>query len=317
MIRILLLVGVVTLSILLRSAAVAVDYSEFAIVTRFGAPVETIDGGTGAGLAWKWPWPVDAVTRVDRRVQSLDLPAVESLTRDAAGGAVDKTLAVDAYLAWRVPDGDAAGRFARTLGDAEGVRRVLAPRAAARVADAVSASPADALLGVADDKTLEARAAAFRARVLGDPADPQSLPAQALGDYGVEILDLRVRRVRYPDAVRASIAERIRSERARKVAEYESEGRRRAADIASQAEADARLTEAQARADKARSDGKADAAADTVRADAAARDPEFYRFLQKLKAYRLMLADSRDTLLLSTRHPLFELLLGPPKGAAK
>ena len=309
MTRAILLATAALILLALRSAAVAVDYSEFALVTRFGAPVETIDGGADPGLHWKWPWPVDAAARVDRRVQSLDLPAVESLTRDAAGGAVDQTLSVDAYLAWRVPDAAAAERFARTLGGAEGVRRVLAPRAAARVADAVSATPAGELLGVADDAELAARAGRFAARVLGGP---DALPAQFLADYGVEVIELRVRRVRYPDAVRASIAERVRSERARKVAEYESQGRARAADTASRAEAEARRVEAEARADKARSDGRADADADAVRLAAAARDPEFYVFLQKLKAYRAMLGDSRDTLLLSTRHPLFDLLLGPP-----
>jgi membrane protease subunit HflC len=115
--------------------------------------------------------------------------------------------------------------------------------------------------------------------------------------------------------VRSSIAERIRSERARKVADYESEGRKRAADILSAAEKEARTIEADARAKKQVIEGQADVEADRIRNDAHAQDREFYTFLQKLKAYQLLLSDTRDVLLLSTRHPLFDLLLNPPKPA--
>ena len=134
-------------------------------------------------------------------------------------------------------------------------------------------------------------------------------------DYGIEIVDLRVRRFSYPEAVRASIAERIRSERARKVADYESEGRKMAADIASAAEKDARNIEAQARAKKQVIEGQADVDADRIRNEAHAKDPEFYTFLQKLKAYQTMLSETRDVLLLSSQHPLFDLLLSPPTKA--
>ncbi len=317
MARALVIAGLLALLAWSSTAFFAVEASDFALVTRFGAPVEAVDGGSDAGLHVGWPWPVDAVTRVDRRVQVVDLPAVESLTRDAAGETVDKTLAVDAYFAWRVPDAASAERFTKTLGSPDQVRRVLAPRVGGRVATAVSTMPLDALIAVADDAVLDARTEAFRRKLLGEPGTPDDLVAAARAEYGVEIIDLRVRRVRYPDAVRAGIAERIRSERARKVAEYESAGQQRAADILSRADKDARTVEAQARADKEKLDGKADAAAAAVRAAAAAQDPAFYQFLQKLRAYQAMVADSRDVLLLSTRHPLFDLLLGPPKGAKK
>jgi membrane protease subunit HflC len=296
-----------------RTAFYAVDQAEFAYVTRFGERVAVRDGATDAGLHVKAPWPVDAVLRVDRRLQSFDLPAVESLTRDPANRTVDKTLAVDAFVTWRVPDAEAADRFVRTVGTPEQARRVLAPWVSGRLAAAVSSLPLDALVSVSDDAGIDARSDRLRRQLLGEDGATEKIRDRVRADYGIELVDLRVRRVTYPEAVRASIAERIRSERARKVADYESEGRKRASDILSAAEKDARGIEADARARKQLVEGQADVEADRIRNDAHARDREFYAFLQKLKAYQLLLSDTRDVLLLSTKHPLFDLLLTPPK----
>ena len=292
----------------LRSALYSVDYSEFAYVTRFGEPVLTQDGRTDAGLHLKWPWPVDAVLRIDGRMQAFDLPAVESLTRDATTKTVDKTLAVDAFMTWRIPDAAAADRFIRTVGTAEQAKRILGPRINGRLAAIISTMPLDDLIAVADEAKIDERTERLRVQLLSDRD-------RVRADYGIEIVDLRVRRFSYPEAVRASIAERIRSERARKVADYESEGRKMAADIASAAEKDARNIEAQARAKKQVIEGQADIDADRIRNEAHAKDPEFYTFLQKLKAYQTMLSETRDVLLLSSQHPLFDLLLSPPSKA--
>lgn len=295
----------------LRSALYSVDYSEFAYVTRFGEPVLTQDGRTDAGLHLKWPWPVDAVLRIDGRMQAFDLPAVESLTRDATTKTVDKTIAVDAFMTWRIPDAAAADRFIRTIGTAEQAKRILGPRINGRLAAIISTMPLDDLIAVADEAKIDERTERLRVQLLSDRDRVRT-------DYGIEIVDLRVRRFSYPEAVRASIAERIRSERARKVADYESEGRKMAADIASAAEKDARNIEAQARAKKQVIEGQADVDADRIRNEAHAKDTEFYTFLQKLKAYQTMLSETRDVLLLSSQHPLFDLLLSPPaKGKEK
>ena len=308
----------VALLLWVRTAFYPVDFAEFAYVTRFGEPVATLDGETDAGLHVKLPWPADTVRRVDRRLQAFDLPAVESLTRDAAAKTVDKTLAVDAFVTWRVPDAAAADKFVRAVGTPEQARRILAPRVNGRLAAVISTMPLDDLIAVADGPAVEARGERLRARLLGaDDPGGDDLRARARADYGIEIVDLRLRRFTYPEAVRNSIAERIRSERARKVADYESEGRRRAADITSAAEKEARTTEAEARARKQLVEGRADVEADRIRNEAHARDPAFYAFLQKLKAYQTLLSETRDVLLLSSRHPLFDLLLEPPKMGEK
>lgn len=333
----LLIAATVVLAFWLRTALYTVDYAEFVYVTRFGEPVAVHDGRTAAGLKVKAPWPVDSVLRLDRRVQAFDLPAVESLTRDPVNRTVDKTLAVDAFVTWRIPDAAAADRFVKVVRTPEQARKILAPLVNGRLAAAISTMPLDDLVSVpdagaglaavagagvvagaddaairaADLAALDARAERVRRRLLGDDA-ADGLRARALAEYGIEVLDVRVRRFAYPEAVRGSIAERIRSERARKVADYESDGRQRAAKITTDAAAAARRTEDDAAARRTRIEGEAKAEAARVRGAAYAQDPEFAAFVEKLQAFQAMVADTRDVLLISTRHPLFDLLRGPP-----
>src|SRR2546423_513701 len=186
--RFLLVVVVVALALWVRTIFYTVDYAEFVYVTRFGERVAIHDGEADAGLKVKAPWPVDAVLRLDRRVQSFDLPAVESLTRDPVN----------------------------------------------------------------------------------------------------------------------------RTERERKVAEYQTQARKRAADITTDADRAARTMEADARASKTVVEGQANAEAGRIRGSAYAQDREFYVFLEKLRSFQAMLADTRDVLLLSTKHPLFDVFRGPP-----
>jgi membrane protease subunit HflC len=312
-----------------RSAFYTVDAAEFVYVTRFGAPVALHDGGTDAGLHLKAPWPVDSVLRIDRRVQSFDLPAVESLTRDP-DGAVGKTLAVDAFITWSVPDANSADRFVRAVRTPEQARKILAPLINGRLAAVVSTMPLedlvrpvdsraafdlataaaglpplpfpDAVFRAEDYRVIEERNEAIRRRLLG--ADSDDLRAKALAEYGIQIVDVRVRRFSYPEAVRSSIAERIRSERAKKAAEYDSAGRKQAADIVTNADRAARTIEATARAEKTAIEGRATADAAVIRSAAFEQDRDFYLFLESLRSFRKVVASGRSLLMLSTKNPL-------------
>jgi len=327
-----------------RSAFYTVDVSEFVYVTRFGEPVAIHDGGTDAGLHVKYPWPIDSVLRIDRRVQSFDLPAVEALTRDPVTRTVDKTLAVDAFITWKIPDADAADRFVKSVRTPEQAKKILGPLINGRLAALISTMPIEDLIGVTDSQALvsavgggltwgieeskfrdrdlrliEERNERVRRRLLGEegltggPASASdSIRARALNEYGIQIIDIRIRRFSYPAAARSSIAERIRSERAKKVAEYESDGRKRAADITTDADREARIIESTARAQKTVIEGQTDADAARIRAQAFEQDRDFYLFLESLRSFQALLADTRDVLLLSTKHPLLKPLQGPP-----
>jgi membrane protease subunit HflC len=335
---------VIVLLIWARTVFYAVDQAEFAFVTRFGERVAVHDGAEVAGLHIKAPWPIDAVQRIDRRVQSFDLPAVESLTRDPVNRTVDKTLAVDAYVTWKIPNAEAADQFFRTVRTPEQAKKILGPLVNGRLAAVISTLPIDDLIGVADTelglaglvglpavvpvdvlfravdaKTIDERADRVRRRLMGEETlvgseagAAEHLRARALGEYGIEIVDIRVRRFSYPEAVRGSIAERIRSERGKKVADYESEGRKRAADITTDADRIARTIEADARARKTVIEGQANADAARTRATAYSQDRDFYLFLESIRSFQAAIADTRDVLLLSTKHPLLKPLMGPP-----
>ncbi|MBN9119407.1 MAG: hypothetical protein J0I06_09650 [Planctomycetes bacterium] len=330
-----------------RTAFYTVDAAEFVYVTRFGDPVAVHDGGTAAGLHVKAPWPVDSVLRIDRRVQSFDLPAVESLTRDP-DGAVGKTLAVDAFVTWKIPDAEAADRFVKTVRTPEQARKILAPLINGRLAAIVSSIPMEdlvrpidtqtavsvfaALTGLdvppapeavyraADYRVMEERNERIRRRLigaeglLGGPASAgDDLRTRALAEYGIQVVELRVRRFSYPEAVRSSIADRIRSERAKKAAEYEAAGRKLAADITTNADRAARTIEATARAEKTAIEGRANADAAVIRSTAYEQDRDFYLFLESLRSFRKVVANGRSLLMLSTKHPLFGRAFdGPP-----
>src|SRR4029079_8709032 len=99
----------------------------------------------------------------------------------------------------------------------------------------------------------------------GGPASPgDDLRAKALAEDGIQVIDVRIRRVSYPEAVRSSIAERIRSERAKKVADYESDARKRASDIITDADRAARTIEATAKAEKTTVESRATADAAVI-----------------------------------------------------
>jgi membrane protease subunit HflC len=132
-------------------------------------------------------------------------------------------------------------------------------------------------------------------------------------EYGIEVVDVRLRRHSYPQAVRPAIFERITSERNKKVAEYQSDGDQLAANIRSEAERDARQIVADARATEQKLKGQADAEADRIRNEAHTKDPEFYAFLKKLEEYQRILGDNQTVLLLSSHRELFDLLWNPPK----
>jgi membrane protease subunit HflC len=310
-----LLIILVVLALWGLTCLYTVDQAEFAYITQFGRPVATLDGATDAGLHVKLPWPFQSVQRLDRRVQLFDLPPAELLTHDPQGRTIDRTLTVEAFVCWRIAGADGVDRFLRTVGTPEQARAILGQRVSGRLGAVVGTLPLEELVSVADTAGVEARAVRLRERLLGaagdaDGGDLRDLARQA---YGIEVVDVRVRRFNYPASVRPAIAERIVSERNRKVADYQGEGARRAADIASAAARDAAVLEANAKAEAQRVQERAAVEADRLRNEAHALDPEFYAFLQKIKTYQRILSETRDVLLLSAKHELFDLLLKPPK----
>ncbi len=310
-----LIAAVIVVLLVLTTSPYAVDRSEFAYVTQFGRPVATRDGATDSGLHFKWPWPIQSVQRIDRRLQMFDLPAAELPTFDPQGQTIDKMLTVDGYVAWQIDDEHGVDQFIRTVGTPERAREILGPRIAGRIGAIISQMKLEDLIHVSEGgdrlAELDARSQRLQQKLLGgDGID--DLRRQLRDEYGIALIDVRLRRLNYPDSVRQAIFERIRSERKRKAADYESDGEKRAKEIRTAAERDAEIVRATAQAKGELIRKQADAEADRLRNEAHAKDRDFYVFLQKLETYKQMLAKTSDLLLLSAKHPLFQLLLNPP-----
>ncbi len=130
---------------------------------------------------------------------------------------------------------------------------------------------------------------------------------QASKEYGLEVVDVRLRRLNYPEEVRSAVFEQIRSERRRVAAATRAEGESQARTIRSAADLERARTLAEAEADAARLVGEGEAQAARIANDAHAADPAFYQFLKTLETYRAAL-DARTTLVLSADSPFLRLL---------
>jgi membrane protease subunit HflC len=301
--------------VLLRWSLFTVDAAEYAYVTVLGKHSATFDGSDadqGAGLHVGWPWPIQAVQRLDRRLQQFDLP-----TPDPDGKTIDKTLSVEAYVCWRIVDRQAVDRFVQKLGSPRGAQEILGPRITGQLGAAISQMRMDDLISTESgrqkgrtrvDDTIER----LQTQLLASLAD------KVRDEYVVELVDILLRRFSHPSEVRASIFERIRSERRKKVAEYQSEGDRQARNIESTAEEKVRKMLADAQFEEARLKSEADTEALRIRNQAQSQDVEFYAFLKQMDQLQSILDGNRTMLLLSTHRPMFELLFQPPrpKGAA-
>src|SRR5919201_5597414 len=168
MIRLALLVAAAVAVALvgLGSSFFTVDRTEFVYLTQFGKPVATFDGETDAGLHFKLPWPVQAVQRLDRRLQVFDLPAVELLTHDPKGQTIDKTLTLSAYVCWRIADKAGVDRFIRTVGTPERAESILGQRISSRLGAEIGAMRLDDLISVVPGRQAEERMDRLSRRLL-------------------------------------------------------------------------------------------------------------------------------------------------------
>jgi membrane protease subunit HflC len=152
-----------------------------------------------------------------------------------------------------------------------------------------------------------------RSRDEDGPEGGDGLKNRVAEEYGIELVDIRLRRLNHPAQVRETIFERIRSERAKKATDYRSEGAKQARNITSTAEAKVKvlLAEARARADELVK-GQAVAEVYRILNEAQVKDPKFYEFVKALEVGQDVLGDGKTRLLLSTHRDFFDALFKKP-----
>lgn len=267
----------------LALSAVVVDQAETVYVTEFGRPVRLIEE---PGLHWKWPW--QSRRGFDRRLQLDAPPPREMLTKDK------KNLEVAWYVSWKIADVERFLRTVRTLPDASAR---LEDMAASTLASELVGHELTDLIKVGDASALDAMMTAATGRISD----------QAAKEYGLAVVDVRLRRLNYPEEVRSAVFEQIRSERKRVAAATRAEGESQARTIRSAADLERARMLAEAEADAARLVGEGEAQAARIASDAHAADPGFYQFLKSLETYRAAL-DAKTTLVLSADSPFLKLL---------
>jgi membrane protease subunit HflC len=273
----------VALTLLYRTAF-TIDETQFAIVTQFGKPVRTI---TTAGLKLKWPW--QSLLSFEKRLMVYNPRPSEFLTRDK------KNIVVDSYVAWRVAD---PNRFLQTVNDLTGAEMRLHDTVWAAAAAALGNTDLSALVSVRPEDV----------KVQDVMRQVTELSrARAMEQYGIEIVDMRMKRLNLPAQNRESVFARMRAERERIAKQYRAEGEAEALKIRAEADKEkARIiSEAYREAEKIRGDG--DAQSTRIYAEAYSRDPKFYKLVRTLEAYKKVI-DPNTTAILSSDSELLKLL---------
>jgi modulator of FtsH protease HflC len=256
-----------------------VDERNQVIVTQVGQYRHSV---REPGLYAKIPF-YQSATHFDKRILVSDPPSGEYLTLD------QKRLVADPVTRWRIVDPLAFFTSVREEGGAR-----------ARLDDIVFSEMRAELANFDFDKIISTERELIMGRV------SQRAAERARG-FGIEVVDVRLKRADLPEQVQASVFARMQAERSRIAARYRSEGAESAARIRADADRDRTVILARAYEESQRLRGTGEAEATTIYAQSFADDPEFYAFVRSLEAYeRLLGADS--TLVLSTDSDLFRYL---------
>ncbi|PRD38339.1 UNVERIFIED_CONTAM: hflC [Trichonephila clavipes] len=270
-----------------NSAFFTVQATERAVLLRFG---EVVEADLKPGLHFKIPL-VHEVRRFDARLQVSDAERTEFLTKES------KFLIIDAYVMWRVDD---VKRYFTATG---GVVR----EAEARLLPLVR----DGLKNRVSERTVHEVVAGQREQLMQDLT--KAVNVVAAREFGIQVVDVRVKRVDFPASTVESIYNRMRTEREREAREHRSQGTEMSDRIKSEADRQQRviLAEAYRQAETLRGEGDAEAAA--IARKAFGQEPEFYRFYRSLQAYRQTFNKPGDVMVLKGDNEFLRYMKQPPK----
>lgn len=269
--------------VLVPQVLFTIDERGQAIVTQFGAYVRTI---TDPGLHVKMPF-VQTIHRFDKRVLATDADPAEYLTLDK------KRLVVDYVARWRIKDPLA---FFISVATLDGARARIEDIVFSELRAAISGQDFAPVTSEHREPTMDAVANAARTRTEA---------------FGIELIDVRIKRADLPREVQQSVFARMVAERGRIAKRYRSEGEEEAAKLRAETDKQREIILAQAYERSQRLQGEGDAAATAVYAGAYEQNPPFYAFIRTLEAYDDILTPE-TLLVLPGDAAMFRLLSGPP-----
>ena len=273
--------------IILVSGLYTVDMTKQVVITRFGKPVG--DAIKEAGLHWKMPL-IETANFFEKRILEWDGDPNQIPTKDK------KYIWVNTYARWRIAD---------PLKFFQSVRNELG--AQGRLDDIIDAATRDyvtahVLLEIVRDSNREMATAEAEMELAEEVKVPiqwgrekisrQVLEraSQMVPQYGIELIDVRIKHINYVEEVRRKVYERMISERTRIAEKFRSEGQGKKAEIEGQMEKELQRITSEAYRTAQEIKGKADAEATNIYAQAYNKDAEFYSFLKTLETYKQTLS---------------------------
>tara|TARA_Y100001970_G_scaffold86696_1_gene109349 strand:+ start:201 stop:1046 length:846 start_codon:yes stop_codon:yes gene_type:complete len=271
---------IVVIALFTLSTIIIVDETEQIVILQFGKPIRTIKD---PGLNWKLPAPFQTSNSFEKRLLEYDVPPEEILSRDK------KSLIIDNYVRWRIVD---PLLFLQTV--------KAVPTAKTRLDDIVY-SELRQELGTHDMVEIITE---NREIIMDKVTDASN---EETRKYGIEVIDVRIRRVDLPRENEASIYARMEAERKRQANKFRSEGEEEAHKIRAATDRDKTVILADAYKQAQQIRGEGEARALDIYASSFSKSPDFYEYIRTLETYEKVI-DSKTTLVLPIDSKLFKEL---------
>ena len=280
------------LALLMLAAATlfVVDQRQVAVVYSLGEIKEVI---TEPGLKVKLPPPFQNVVFLDRRIQTLDSPETRPIFT-----AEKKSLVIDWLVKWRIKE---PRQFIRNNGaDIRNLENRLSPVVQAAFNEEVTKRTVGGVLATEREKVMQ---------------DVQARLADEAKSFGIEILDVRIKRVDFVAGITESVYRRMESERKQVANELRSKGQAESEKVRADADRQREVIVAEAYRDAQKVMGEGDAEASATYAAAFGRDPQFAQFYRSLEAYRSTWRSKSDVMVVEPTGDFFKAMRGTGGGA--
>jgi modulator of FtsH protease HflC len=258
-----------------------VDEREKAILLAFGK-IDKI--GFTSGIHFKLPFPFNDVKKLDGRILTIDQRPVRFLTKEK------QHMVVDSYVKWRITD--EAKYFTATSGGRE-------QNAASLIYRMVD----DGLRNEFAKRTVQEVIAQDRTQIMTLLSSNINDKAQSLG---IDVIDVRIKRIDFPEKISQNVYERMRTERERLAREHRSKGEETATRIRADADAQSQVMVAEAYRDAQIMRGEGDALSTEIYSKAYSRDRNFYRFYRSMEAYKNTFSNKGDIMLIEPDSDFFK-----------
>ncbi|MFZ2124965.1 MAG: protease modulator HflC [Rhodoferax sp.] len=262
--------------VLLSSMLFVVDQRQFGVVLALGQIKEVI---TEPGLNFKLPPPFQNVSYIDKRLLTLD-----STDNEPVLTAEKQRVVIDWYVRWRISE---PTEYIRNVGTTE-----------AAGASQLNRVVRNAFQEEVNKRTVKELLSAKREEVMNDVKAEVLSQVRGAKPWGVDVIDVRITRVDYVDAITESVYRRMEAERKRVANELRSTGFAEGEKIRADADRQREITVANAYRDAQKFKGEGDAEAARLYAEAFGRDPQFAQFYRSLDAYKASFASKNDVMVL-------------------